>query len=97
MGTLTKALIIANVAVFLLIFSMPQGMMEGAFSLLGFSGSSMLEAWRWFTSLFLHASASHLFFNMIALYFFGRVADSSMALPPDLACAASSSHSKRCM
>ncbi|UCC91259.1 MAG: rhomboid family intramembrane serine protease, partial [Candidatus Aenigmatarchaeota archaeon] len=26
-----------------------------------------------FTSLFLHASASHLFFNMLGLYFFGKV------------------------
>ncbi len=78
MGTLTRWLIIINVAVFLLLFSMPQEMMEDAFALLDFSGGSMLEIWRWFTSLFLHASASHLFFNMIALYFFGKVVEEEL-------------------
>jgi membrane associated rhomboid family serine protease len=77
-GILTRTLIILNIIVFLLVFSMPEEMMEDAFALLDFSGGSMLEIWRWFTSLFLHASASHLFFNMIALYFFGRVVEEEM-------------------
>jgi len=75
MVSLTNLLIIINVAIFLVVFSMPDALLEQTFALLGFSGTSMFEIWRWFTSLFLHASASHLFFNMIALYFFGRVVE----------------------
>jgi membrane associated rhomboid family serine protease len=73
MGKVTNTLIITNVVIFLLVFSMPQELMESTFALLDFSGASMFEVWRWFTTMFLHGSASHLFFNMIALYFFGRV------------------------
>ncbi len=69
---LTAGLLIINVVVFLLLFSMPEGMMEEAFNLLSFSSSTALGVWRWITSLFLHASASHLFFNMLGLYFFGK-------------------------
>ncbi len=78
MGNVTKALIIINVAIFLLVFSMPDALLEQTFALLGFSGTGMHEIWRWFTSLFIHASASHLFFNMIALYFFGRVVEEEL-------------------
>ncbi len=78
MGTLTRALILINVAIFLVIFSMPDALLEQTFTLLDFSGANMFEVWRWFTSLFLHANASHLFFNMIALYFFGRVVEKEM-------------------
>ena len=70
---LTWSFIIINVIVFEIIFSMPEQLMNSAFALLDFSPGKSLELWRWFTSLFLHASASHLFFNMLALYFFGRV------------------------
>jgi membrane associated rhomboid family serine protease len=75
MGNITKALIAVNVAVFLLIFSMPDELLGQTFALLNFPGDGMFEVWRWLTSLFLHANASHLFFNMIALYFFGRVVE----------------------
>jgi membrane associated rhomboid family serine protease len=51
---------------------MPQELMDQAFSLLSFSWATKFEVWRWVTSLFLHASASHLFFNMLGLYFFGK-------------------------
>ncbi len=75
MGSLTNALIAINIAVFLLVFSMPAEMMESAFSMLSFTSSMLLEPWRIITSMFLHASASHLFFNMLGLYFFGRVVE----------------------
>ena len=71
----TQALILANIAVFLIVFSMPEGLMEQAFSLLSFSGATVLMPWTWLTTMFMHANASHLFFNMLALYFFGRVAE----------------------
>ena len=69
----TWFLIIANVIVFLLVFSMPVEMQDWVFQAFAFGGETMFEPWRCFTSLFLHASASHLFFNMVGLYFFGKI------------------------
>lgn len=73
MGRMVWALLILNVLAFELVFSMPQAMLKGTLSALAFSAPYFFEAWRWVTSLFLHASASHLFFNMLGLYFFGGV------------------------
>jgi membrane associated rhomboid family serine protease len=73
MGKLTWALILTNVIVFELVFSMPEALLKQTFDLFAFSSPHLFEIWRLFTSLFLHASASHLFFNMLGLYFFGRV------------------------
>lgn len=78
MGRFTWALIIANVMVFEFVFSMSPSMFKQAFSLLSFSSPLFFEAWRLVTSLFLHASASHLFFNMLGLYFFGRIAEKEL-------------------
>ena len=79
MGKLTWLLLAANVAVFLLMFSMPEPMRDGVFQALSFSSGTGLEAWRWFTSLFLHISASHLFFNMVGLYFFGKIVEKQVS------------------
>ncbi|MBN2330442.1 MAG: rhomboid family intramembrane serine protease [Candidatus Aenigmarchaeota archaeon] len=76
---LTWAMILVNVLVFELIFSMPESMLEQAFEILSFSSANFLEVWRWLTSMFVHASPSHLFFNMIALYFFGRVLEDELS------------------
>ncbi|MBL7160416.1 MAG: rhomboid family intramembrane serine protease [Candidatus Aenigmarchaeota archaeon] len=70
---ITKGLIIANIIVFLLVFSMPEKLMENVFNAFAFSSGTAIEPWRWVTSLFLHVSASHLFFNMLGLFFFGRI------------------------
>lgn len=78
MVSVTNLLIIINIAVFLVVFSMPDAMLEGTFGMFSFTSASLIEVWRLFTSMFLHASASHLFFNMIALYFFGRVVEEEM-------------------
>jgi len=75
---LTWAMIIVNVIVFEIIFSMPDKMLESTFGMLDFSWGNGLQLWRWGTSLFVHADASHLFFNMIALYFFGKVLEEEM-------------------
>ena len=69
----TMSLILLNVIVFMLVFSMPQEMLESTISGLSFSSEKIFELWRIPSSIFLHANASHLFFNMLALYFFGRV------------------------
>ncbi len=73
---ITYTLISANVIAFLLVFSLPEKGIENAFSLLSFSGNAGL--WTWLTSLFLHVSASHLFFNMLGLYFFGRTLENEI-------------------
>ena len=70
---LTWGLIIANVIAFLLVFSMPEGMRESFLLGFGFSAESASNPLVWFTSLFLHAGPSHLFFNMLGLFFFGKI------------------------
>jgi membrane associated rhomboid family serine protease len=74
-ASVTRALIIINVAVFLAVFGMPEELMTQAFAALSFSSAYLLEPWRLLTCMFMHASASHLFLNMLALYFFGGVAE----------------------
>jgi membrane associated rhomboid family serine protease len=66
----TQALLIANVAVFLLEAS---GMVSlGEFALWPPSGfGSRFEAWQLVTYAFLHGNLAHLFFNMLGLYMFG--------------------------
>lgn len=78
--TVTKLLILANVIVFLLVFSLgaDSDAFAGVFGSFAFSRGAMIQLWRWVTSLFLHASASHLFFNMLGLYFFGRVLENKV-------------------
>jgi membrane associated rhomboid family serine protease len=68
---LTWGLLIANVLIFILVFSLPN--IEAVFNSLSFSWETKFQIWRWFTSLFMHVSASHLFFNMLGLFFFGKV------------------------
>lgn len=78
MGRATWMLIFLNVLVFEIVFSMPAAMFRQAFDLLSFSPPLFFEAWRFATSLFMHASATHLFFNMLGLYFFGRIAEKEL-------------------
>lgn len=75
---ITYALIIINILLFLLVFSMPEEMRNSVFETFAFSSEQAGEIWRWFTSLFLHASASHLFFNMLGLYFFGKILENEV-------------------
>ena len=70
---ITWSLIIANTVVFLLIFSMPEPMRDQVISAFAFDPSHIFEVWRFFTFMFVHGSASHLFFNMLALFFFGKL------------------------
>ncbi len=74
---LTWSLMIINIVIFIVIFSLPN--IEAAFNLLSFSWATKFEVWRWFTSLFMHASASHLFFNMLGLFFFGKVLEKEVS------------------
>jgi membrane associated rhomboid family serine protease len=78
MGRAVWSLILLNIMAFEIVFSMPDEMLRQAFDILSFSSPHMGEIWRIFTSLFVHASASHLFFNMLGLYFFGRIAEKEL-------------------
>jgi membrane associated rhomboid family serine protease len=60
-------LILANAAVFLLTMSAPQAM--DPFVLIPAEG--WLRPWTFVTYMFLHANMSHIFFNMLSLWFFG--------------------------
>ncbi len=46
----------------------------------GFSLKNLMDMklWTFFTSIFIHAGPEHLLFNMIALYFFGRVVEEQL-------------------
>ena len=77
-GILTWILIALNVAVFLVVFSAPDPIMTGLFDRFSLSQGTAFQLWRWLTSMFLHANATHLFFNMIGLYFFGRILENEM-------------------
>lgn len=76
MGSVTTWLIALNVAVFILdAFLRPRGFPVGRLWLAGYFSASTalyeLELWRFLTFQFLHADITHLFFNMLSLYFFG--------------------------
>ena len=71
MPPVTQWLLIANIAVYVLESS---GMFNaGLFALWPPGGfESRFELWQLLTYAFLHGSLGHLFFNMLALYMFGR-------------------------
>ena len=65
----TRALILINVAVFLL-QQVARAFMEQWFALWPL-GSGLFHAWQLITYAFLHGSLAHIFFNMFALWMFG--------------------------
>jgi len=68
-------LIVINVVVFVL-----DRLSYGRLSLLGYFSADTaiyhLQVWRFITFQFLHANLQHIFFNMLALYFFGPMVES---------------------
>jgi len=72
---LTWMLIFLNVLVFLIVFSAPKPVFDGTFERYSLSQATATQVWRWVTAMFLHASASHLFFNMLGLYIFGKLVE----------------------
>ena len=65
----TRNLLIANVAVFLLQQVTGDVMLE--YFALWPLGSGLFQIWQIVTSAFLHGGVTHILFNMIALYMFG--------------------------
>ena len=77
--TIVKNLLIINVLVFLIqqLFE-ARGMTLNGFSLddlfaLHYWASPNFRWWQLFTHMFMHGSISHIFFNMFALWMFGRI------------------------
>lgn len=65
----TRAIIIANVAVFLLQF-VAGNLIVSLFALWPV-GDTLFQPWQLLTYSFLHEGFAHIFFNMFALYMFG--------------------------
>ncbi len=77
--TIVKNLLIINVLVFLIqqLFE-ARGMSLNGYSLedlfaLHYWASPNFRWWQLFTHMFMHGSISHIFFNMFALWMFGRI------------------------
>ena len=74
----TRALILINVAVFLLQQLLQQSapdLMVGLFALWPL-GSPLFRPWQLISYAFLHGSLAHIFLNMFALFMFGRALES---------------------
>ena len=68
-----KNLIIANCLLFLATYLLPSvNSLLGTYGQLFWVGSPNFHAYQFATYMFLHGSFSHLFFNMFALWMFGR-------------------------
>lgn len=70
--TVTNKLLVANIVAFFIM-----GASDKLGSLCIMQPAAVLggEVWRLFTSTYMHASMGHIFFNMLALYFFGPVVE----------------------
>ncbi|MBE6187948.1 MAG: rhomboid family intramembrane serine protease [Rikenellaceae bacterium] len=68
-----KNLIIANCLIFLATYLIPQvDVLLGRYGQLFWVGSPLFHSYQFISYMFLHGSFSHLFFNMFALWMFGR-------------------------
>lgn len=70
--TITKHLLIINVLVFAFTWLLPSWQINEHFGLHFFLASDF-HVYQLFTYMFLHGGFTHLFFNMFALWMFGRV------------------------
>lgn len=68
-----KNLIIANTLIFLATWLLPQAaIIADRFFALYWFGSPLFHSYQYITYMFLHGGFGHLFFNMFALWMFGR-------------------------
>ncbi len=68
-----KNLIIANCMIFLATLLLPRfNAFAGTWGQLFWIGSPNFHSWQFVTYMFLHSGFTHLFFNMFALWMFGR-------------------------
>src|SRR5437868_6319717 len=74
MWSISTWLIVINIAVFALnVFAGGILFNLGAFTI--YHALLRLQLWRFITFQFLHGSTTHIFFNMLALYFFGPLVE----------------------
>lgn len=59
---------------FLVLFNVSPGMLTAYFELPSDVWTLLRQPWSVVTYMFFHANFSHIFFNMISLYWFGRIA-----------------------
>lgn len=73
-----KTLIILNVVMYFLSMFMDRQLQIDSANLLGLHlpQSIYWAPWQYITHMFMHGSISHLFFNMFALFMFGRILES---------------------
>jgi membrane associated rhomboid family serine protease len=77
MPPVVKNLILANILFFLVTFILQQTGTDLTRILgLYYPASEHFELYQVFTHMFMHGSIGHIFFNMFALYMFGRVLES---------------------
>ncbi len=68
-----KNLIIANVIIYMAITLLPDfNSFAARYLVLYWFDNPLFHSWQYITYMFMHASFSHLFFNMFALWMFGR-------------------------
>lgn len=67
-----KNLIIANTLIFLATWLLPAEIIDDRFFALYWFGSPLFHSYQYITYMFLHGGFGHLFFNMFALWMFGR-------------------------
>jgi len=76
--SVTTWLIIINVLVFIIVFSLitllGDNFLEKVFSLLALQPNAFFSGkiWQLFTSMFMHVNFTHLFVNMVSLFFIGN-------------------------
>jgi membrane associated rhomboid family serine protease len=85
MGPVTRALILANIAVFLLGQPYRQALEVsfglwplGHYAFPGVPQGVGFEPWQLITYAFLHANFTHIFLNLFALYMFGRDVEATL-------------------
>lgn len=67
-----KNLIIANTLIFLATWLLQATIIANSFFALHWFGSPLFHSYQYITYMFLHGGFGHLFFNMFALWMFGR-------------------------
>lgn len=75
MWSVTSWLIFLNIAVFFTDRVFLKGLLAGWGYFSATAAIDYLQVWRFITFQFLHADLGHLVFNMLSLYFFGRLVE----------------------
>ena len=68
-----KNLIIANLIIYISVMLLPAVSRFAYLCQLFWFGNPLFHSWQFITYMFLHSGFSHLFFNMFALWMFGRL------------------------